>query len=248
MKIRVLFTILLTYFIMTPSIAKNIETDSFLTKTGKKVTVHFLQHASLFFTFDGITIYADPVNYEGIDYKTLPKADVILITHDHYDHLDKNAIADILKPNTVIYGNSTVGNLLEACIVLKNGERITYNNEPNFSSKYFDIEAVPAYNTTEGKDKFHPKGRDNGYIIILDGSRIYIPGDCEDMPEMSDFKDIDVAFLPINQPYTMTLEQAIHAAQILKPKILYPIHYSDTDLQGLSILKNNNIEVRIFKM
>jgi L-ascorbate metabolism protein UlaG (beta-lactamase superfamily) len=225
-----------------------IETDSFQTKNGETVTVHFIQHASLYFIYEGITIYADPVNYEGVDYKKFPKADVILITHDHYDHLDKNAIADISKPSTQIYCNKTVQEALETGFVLKNSELITYKNVKSGHHFYIDIEAVPAYNTTEGRDKFHPKGRDNGYIITLRGTRIYIPGDCEDMPEMAEFKDIDVAFLPINQPYTMTVEQAINAAKTIKPKILYPIHYSDTDLKGLSVLKEEGIEVRVFKM
>jgi len=226
---------------MNQTFAQHLQTDSFQTKDGKTITVHFIQHASFYFTFDGLTIYADPVNYDGIDYNTLPKADVILVTHDHYDHLDKNAISAISTSKTVIYCNKTAHEQLVTGEILKNGDRISYHN-------IMEIKAVPAYNTTEGRDQFHPKERDNGYIITLGGTRIYIPGDCEDMPEMSEFKNIDVAFLPVNQPYTMTVAQAVNAAKILKPKILYPIHYSDTDLKGLSVLKNEGVDVRVFKM
>ena len=240
MKIRTFLSFFLVFFIMNQSFTKTIETDSFQTKNGETVTIHFIQHASLYFTYEGVTIYADPVNYEGVDYKSLPKADVILITHAaHSDHFDRNAIADISTQNTVIFGNEATQDSLQTGIALKNGDEVSY---------VINIEAVPSYNTTEGRDIYHPKGRDNGYIITLGGSRIYIPGDCEDMPEMSQFKDVDVAFLPINQPYTMTVAQAIHAAEMINPKILYPIHYSNTDLQGLSVLKNKGIEVRIFKM
>jgi len=240
MKNRTFFLFIISLFIMNQSFTKTIETDSFQTKSGETVTIHFIQHASLYFIYEGLTIYADPVNYPEVDYKKLPKADVILITHDHYDHLDKDAIADISTPNTLIFCNRVVNEAIKTGMVLKHGELTFCQN--------IMIEAVPAYNTTEGRSIYHPKGRDNGYVITLGNSCIYIPGDCEDMPEMAKLKDIDVAFLPINQPYTMTVAQAINAAKIIKPKILYPIHYSDTDLSGLSVLKGLGIEVKIFEM
>jgi L-ascorbate metabolism protein UlaG (beta-lactamase superfamily) len=123
--------------------------------------------------------------------------------------------------------------------VLKNGDKVKYADD-------VIIEAVPAYNTTLGREQFHPKGRDNGYILTLDGLRIYIAGDTEDIPEMAELKDIDIAFLPCNQPYTMTIDQCVNAAKIIKPKILFPYHYNETPVAQITMkLARAGIEVRI---
>ena len=123
---------------------------------------------------------------------------------------------------------------------MKNGDALQL--EPDIK-----LEAVPAYNTP-GRDKFHPKGRDNGYILTLGGTRIYIAGDTEDIPELKQVKDIDIAFLPVNQPYTMTPEQAIRATRIIRPRILYPYHYGDTDINkvkdGLKDDKETEVRIR----
>ena len=122
---------------------------------------------------------------------------------------------------------------------MRNGDKVQF-------SKDISIEAVPAYNTTPGREQFHPKGRDNGYILTLDGLRIYIAGDTEDIPEMEDIKDIDIAFLPCNQPYTMTTDQVVKAAKIIKPKVLYPYHYNDTPVHKISMqLVGSGIKVLI---
>jgi L-ascorbate metabolism protein UlaG (beta-lactamase superfamily) len=124
-------------------------------------------------------------------------------------------------------------------IPLKNGDSIVYAPD-------IKIEAVSAYNYTEGHTQFHPKGRDNGYILTLDGLRIYIAGDTEDIPEMEAIKDIDIAFLPCNQPYTMTVDQLVKAAKTIKPKVLFPYHYSQTPIsQAVMKLAGSGIDVRI---
>ena len=107
------------------------------------------------------------------------------------------------------------------------------------------LDAVPAYNTTPGRENFHPKGNGNGYVLTIDGLRTYIAGDTEDIPEMADLKDIDVAFLPVNQPYTMTVEQCVKAAGSFKPKVLIPYHFSQTDLSGLpALLPGTDVRLR----
>lgn len=220
--------------------------DTVQAADGKEIEFNFLKHASVYFIYDGKVFYSDPVIYDGIDYSQLPKADVIFITHDHYDHLDTNALKQIVAPNTVFYANADAKKQLQYdhVIVMENGDMINVQLE----DLNFDITAVPAYNTTPDRDQFHPKNRDNGYIVTIGGTSIYLPGDCENIPEMSEFPKIDIAFLPINQPYTMTVEQAVEAAEIIKPKILYPFHYGETDLKGLDILKTKGIDVRVFPM
>ena len=126
------------------------------------------------------------------------------------------------------------------------GDGLVMMNGQTFLFDDLRVEAVPAYNTTEGHLQFHPKGRDNGYILTLDGLRIYVAGDTEDIAEMADIKDIDIAFLPCNQPYTMTTEQLARAAKVVKPKVLFPYHYGQTDVSNIpSLLKDEAIDVRI---
>ena len=168
-----------------------------------------------------------------------PKDDIILITHEHGDHLDPKAIQAVEKSGTEIIANENSQKKLGKGKVLKNGDTDT-------SISYMKIEAVPAYNTTPGRDKYHPRHRDNGYILTFDELRVYIAGDTEDIPEMKDLKDIDIAFLPVNQPYTMTVPQAAKAAKMFSPKILYPYHYGDTRIGELKdALKGSGIDVRI---
>lgn len=217
---------------------KSFETDKFTTKDGGELVITFIKHGSLQLTFNGHNIQVDPVS-EYADYTAFPKADIILITHEHGDHLDPKAIGAVEKESTILITNEVGSKILDRGTVMKNGDKLTPTN-------YLTLEAVPAYNTTPGREKFHPRHRDNGYILTLGGTRIYIAGDTEDIPELKDLKDIDIAFLPVNQPYTMTVPQATHAAEMFSPKILYPYHYGDTKVEELKEkLKGCGVEVRI---
>ena len=216
--------------------------DEFTTKSGKKVTITCIKHASIEINYDGTEIQIDPVG-AGVrpitDYNQFPKANIILITHEHKDHFEREAIACVRTPATTIYSNTAVYNMFRNSLPLKNGDSITYRQD-------ITIKAVPAYNYTEDHTQFHPKGRDNGYILSLDGLRIYIAGDTEDIPEMADIKDIDIAFLPCNQPYTMTIDQLVKAAKTINPKVLFPYHYSQTPIsQAVMKLGGSGIDVRI---
>ena len=218
------------------------EVDSFTTKRGKTVKFHALVHASIRIEYDGKEIMIDPVTKLGnktIDYTAMPKADYIFVTHEHHDHLDQEAIKQLTDDKTQLITNQRCAEMLGYGQVMANGDMIQLSDD-------IRLEAVPAYNTTEAHLQFHPKGRDNGFILTLDGLRIYIAGDTEDIPEMAEIKDIDITFLPCNQPYTMTVEQFVNAAQIVKPKVLFPYHYGQTEVSGIpSQLKAEGIEVRI---
>ena len=222
--------------------ADTYEVDEFTTDSGKTVKMHALVHASIWIEAGEVQIYVDPVTKLGdkvIDYSQMPKADYILITHDHYDHLDKTAIKTLSGDNTQLIMNKPGAEALGKGTTMVNGDKLQL-------TEGLTIEAVPAYNTTKGHTQFHPKGRDNGYILTFDGLRIYIAGDTEDIPEMANVKDIDIAFLPCNQPYTMTPEQLIKVARIIRPKVLFPYHYGETGLTAIPAqLSEEGIDVRI---
>ena len=218
------------------------ETDVFQTNSGKTIKIHALLHASIWIEAGDMQIMIDPVATLGnrqIDYSKMPKADYIIITHDHSDHLDKDAISLLSSEKTQLITNRTSSEKLGKGTIMTNGEKL----QPTAD---FTIEAVPAYNTTEGHLQFHPQGRDNGYILTIDGLRIYIAGDTEDIKEMDSISDIDIAFLPCNQPYTMTPDQLIRVARIIRPKVLFPYHFGQTDLSDIpEQLREAGVEVRI---
>jgi L-ascorbate metabolism protein UlaG (beta-lactamase superfamily) len=219
------------------------ETDSFSTSKGE-LKITFIGHASLILTFNKMEIYVDPYG-KLADYSKLPKADMILITHDHMDHFDTSAINLIRTEKTIFIETALCADRLKTGIVMKNGDAKTEDG--------IKIEAVPAYNIIHKRDNgqpFHPKGVGNGYVITIGNKQIYIAGDTENIPEMKALKNIDIAFLPMNLPYTMTPEMAADAAKSFEPKILYPYHFGNTDCSKIvDLLKNEKaIDLRIRKM
>jgi len=233
---------ILALLVSTQTFAQ-FESDVIQTSRGD-LKITFIGHGTLMFEFNGKIIHVDPVSSEG-DYSKLPKADLVLITHEHGDHLDVQALALIKKDETDIVLNENSAKRINEGIVMKNGDVKTVQG--------LNIEAVPAYNIVSKRSSgvpYHPKGNGNGYVITFGDRRVYVAGDTENVPEMKKLKDIDIAFLPMNLPYTMSPEMVADAAKTLKPRILYPYHYGNTDTKKLvKLLKNvKGIEVRIRKM
>ncbi|MBQ7690533.1 MAG: MBL fold metallo-hydrolase [Muribaculaceae bacterium] len=199
-------------------------------------------HGSVRIVAGNREIEVDPVTRLGqrtIDFTQHPKADFIVVTHEHADHFDREAIKLLTKEQTRVVTNSRCAAMLGSGTVMANGDTLAL--APGIT-----LQAVPAYNTTEGHLQFHPRGRDNGFVLNIDELRIYIAGDTEDIPEMAQLPPIDIALLPCNQPYTMTVEQLAHAAQMVKPRVLFPYHYGETDLSPLpTLLGDSGINVRI---
>jgi L-ascorbate metabolism protein UlaG (beta-lactamase superfamily) len=220
----------------------DFDEDIFQTSLGE-LRITCIGHGTLMFTFDGKIIHVDPV-FRYADYTKMPKADLILVTHEHGDHLDDVAIQDLTKEGTaVVCTKKCLDRLnIEGNIIMKNGDTKTVQG--------IKIEAVPAYNIKHMRSEnspFHPKGEGNGYILTFGDKRVFVAGDTENTPEMKILKNIDVAFLPMNLPYTMTPEMVADAARTFKPKVLYPYHFGNTDTSKLvELLKDNpEIEVRI---
>ena len=224
-----------------PAIAqKTFEVDTIKTSAGN-LEITFIGHGTLMFKFGAKIIHVDPVSREA-DYTLLPRGELVLVTHDHSDHLDPEVLNLVKKENTTIIVTEKCYDKIKAGIVMKNGDVKTFDG--------IKVEAVPAYNLVHKRESgqpFHPKGDGNGYVITFADKKVYVAGDTENIPEMKALKDIDIAFLPMNLPYTMTPEMAADAAKAFKPKILYPYHYGKTDPKKLvELLKGvKDIDVRI---
>ena len=216
--------------------AEPIKTDVIPTNAGP-LEITFIGHGTLLFQFGGKVIHMDPVG-QYADYSKLPKADLILVAHEHGDHMDMKAIGAIRTKKTKIV--LTTLRPVQGGIVMKNGDAQTVEG--------LRVEAVPAYNLVHMRSEgvpFHPEGRGNGYIVTFGDKRVYMAGDTENTPEMKALKKIDIAFLPMNLPYTMTPEMVADAAKAFQPKILYPYHYGQTETARLQELLRDNPEIEV---
>ena len=227
--------LLLVAVLAAPLAAADIEKTS----VGKlKITP--VKHGSLMLEFSGQVWHVDP--WSQADYSALPKADVILVTDIHGDHLDPKAIAAVRKASTVIVAPAAVAKTVTEATVLNNGAKTTVGG--------IEIEAVPMYNLKRGPQPgklYHDKGRGNGYVLNVGGKRVYISGDTEAVPEMRALKDIDIAFVCMNLPYTMPPGEAADGVRAFRPKVVYPYHYRGSDLAVFAdaLKDEKRIEVRL---
>jgi len=225
----------------------NAQSDSIVTATGS-IVIHPVQHASMVLKADNLTIYVDPTG-GAAPFGNFDKPDFILLTDIHGDHTDPETIDAVKDENTFIVAPKAVAEKLTnfdttKIRVLNNGNELEYHG--------ITILAVPMYNLPETADSRHPKGRGNGYVLTIAGKKLYVSGDTEDIPEMRRLKNIDVAFVCMNLPYTMDVKQAASAVLAFKPAIVYPYHYRGQG--GLADVKqfqqlvnqgNKKIEVRL---
>jgi L-ascorbate metabolism protein UlaG (beta-lactamase superfamily) len=234
---------LLAAFSGLDALAQDFEKDTIETSAGD-LEITFIGHGTLMFTFNGKVIHVDPWS-KVADYAKMPKADVIFLTHEHRDHLDLKALKQIRTEKSVVVAPEACAGQIHGALIMKNGDIKKIDG--------LEMAAVPAYNLVNMRSEgvpFHPKGRGNGYVITFGDKRVYVAGDTENTPEMKSLKGIDVAFLPMNLPYTMTPEMVADGAKAFKPKTLYPYHYGETDPSKIAALLKDHpeIEVRIRKM
>lgn len=243
MKAAMILLVLGLYGAGPVNAADLFENDVIKTSAGN-LEITFIGHGSLMLKFGGKVIHVDPYG-KLADYAKLPKADLVLITHEHKDHLDLAALKQVSTSKTVVVLTEKCAEQVTGGIIMKNGDVRKVEG--------LTVEAVPAYNIVHKRDNgqpYHPKGIGNGYVLTFADKRLYIAGDTENIPEMSLLKRIDIAFLPMNLPYTMTPEMVAAAARSFRPKVLYPYHFGETDTALLvTLLKGNqDIEVRIRRM
>ena len=231
-------TLIFSLFILSALSFAATEPQVFPTSAGS-VTITPLNHASTLIEAGGKVIYLDPV--KPANFSGHPKADLILITDIHGDHMDPDSIKEISKADTEIFAPPAVVQTVTTAKPVANGESKSWNG--------WTIEAVPAYNLKRGPSPgklFHDKGRGNGYVLTYAGKRFYFSGDTEGIPEMRALKNIDVAFVCMNLPYTMPPDEAADAVRAFHPKVVIPYHYRGSDLAVFKKgLEGTGIEVRL---
>ncbi|MGQ9592467.1 MAG: MBL fold metallo-hydrolase [Planctomycetota bacterium] len=221
--------------------------DGIPTSRGE-LTVVPIEHASLVLLWDGKAIYVDPVG-TAAQFAGLPPADLVLVTHDHSDHLDATSLKALVREGTPFVVPQAVATALAGSGVLEAAEETILANGETTRAAGVGIEAVPMYNITPERLRYHPKGRGNGYVLDCDGARVYISGDTEDTPEMRALREIDLAFICMNLPPTMTGEQAASAVLEFRPKVVYPYHYRKQEhpqvFRSIVEAATDEVEVRL---
>jgi len=212
--------LLIAYFLILVICAFQQSNDAFKTANGE-VTIYPIAHGTLVVKWNNKSIYIDPYGGASL-FKDFPHPDLLLITDIHPDHLDRQTLDGLDLKNATGVFPKAVAEKLDGLDI--QNKKVLGNNE-SYNWEGIKIEAIPMYNLPEAEDNFHTKGRGNGYVLSIDGKRIYISGDTEDIPEMRGLKNIDIAFVCMNLPYTMDIKQAASAVLEFAPKVVYPYHY-----------------------
>ena len=244
---KTILSSLLLLFIVCQVHAQIAAPDTIPDKKSGDLIIQPIQHASLLLKSGKLVIYADP--FGANHFKGLPAPDIILVTDIHGDHFDPKTIEAVKTPNTILIVPQVVADKLPDAdkahaVILKNGDKTTQSG--------ISIEAIPMYNLPESPTARHTKGRGNGYVLGIGSKRFYISGDTQGIPEMRSLKNIDIAFVCMNLPYTMDVKEAADAVLAFQPKIVYPYHYRGqgglSDVNGFKSLVDaggKSIEVRL---
>lgn len=213
----------------------NAVTGDHLDTADGEVTFHPVNHGTFILTWKGTVIYSDPVG-GAARFQRLPRPDLILVTHNHPDHFDAATLAAVRASNTVILAPAIVSDALPTALKEMSA---AMSNGAVTNLLGMSIEAVPAYNER------HPRGVGNGYVLTIGGKRIYISGDTGDTPELRALPNIDVAFLCMNLPFTMSVDAAAEVVRSFRPKTVYPYHYSDSDLNRFKRLVGTDLPIEV---
>lgn len=239
---KFIYLTVIVLFLGTSAFAQLSNTpDSYKTDKGE-LTVHPINHGTVAFTFDGKTIFVDP--YGGADkFSEFDDPDIILITDIHGDHLNKETISGLNTQNTIFIVPQAVADRMDESM---KDQIVVIRNEESTTQRGIKFTGVAMYNLPDDESSRHKKGRGNGYIINFGGENVYLSGDTEDIPEMRNLEDIDIAFVCMNLPYTMDIYQAASAVIEFEPEIMYPYHHRGQDIQKFkALLAEGNPNVKV---